>query len=284
MTGLSRSARAGPDADAIAADVLDRDAVIRAVEDSAPDAIVNMLTAIPARLNPKRMSQDFAVTNRLRTEGTESLLHAAKQFGISQIVGQGLAYAYDPDGADLAHEDTPLWQDPPESFGSILDALRQFEAATVDAQGTVLRLGYLHVPGTNYAANGSFIEDVSQGKVPLVGGGTSTFSFTHTLDAAAAAVAALSTDQRGLFNFVDDEPAKMNVWLPHLTQLLDAPEPKRVPKFVALFAVGSWGVAYMTQLRGANNARAKRLLNWQPKFSTWPTGFTSELAGTTGQR
>ena len=116
VTGLARSSGGGQSPNVLAVDVLDRDAVIRAVDESAPDAIVNMLTAIPARINPKRMSQDFAMTNQLRTEGTNNLLHAAKQFGVSQLVSQGLAYAYEPNGEDLANEDTPLWQDPPRSF------------------------------------------------------------------------------------------------------------------------------------------------------------------------
>src|SRR5699024_1201207 len=109
VIGLARTTRGKLGSGAVAVDVLDRDAVIRAVDDSAPDAIVNMLTAIPARINPKRIDRDFAMTNRLRTEGTENLLHAAKLFGVSQIVAQGLAYAYDPHGAGPANEDTPLW-------------------------------------------------------------------------------------------------------------------------------------------------------------------------------
>lgn len=281
VTGLSRSAQSFPDAHAVAADVLDRAAVTQAVEGRRPDAIVNMLTAIPARLNPKRMSQDFAMTNRLRTEGTENLLHAAEQFEVSQIISQGLAYAYDPHGEELANEETPLWRDPPKSFTAILDALKQLEAATIAAQGTVLRLGHLYGPGTSYAADGSFVQDVRQGKIPLVGGGTATFSFTHTRDAAGAVVAALAAGEPGLFNIIDDEPAQMKLWLPYLSDMIGAPEPKRVPKLVARFAVGSWGVAYMTQLRGADNARAKRLLKWQPKFSSWRTGFAAELTQAT---
>lgn len=284
VTGLARSSGGGQSPNVLAVDVLDRDAVIRAVDESAPDAIVNMLTAIPARINPKRMSQDFAMTNQLRTEGTNNLLHAAKQFGVSQLVSQGLAYAYEPNGEDLANEDTPLWQDPPRSFAPVLDALKQLEAVTFDAKGTVLRLGHLYGPGTSYADDGSFVQDVHRRQVPLVGGGTATFSFTHTRDAAAAVVAALATGQPGAFNIVDDEPAQMSEWLPFLSRLIGAAEPKRVPTLLARFAVGDWGVAFMTQLRGADNTRAKQLLKWQPAFSTWRTGFASELADTTERR
>lgn len=278
VIGLARTTRGKLGRGAVAVDVLDRDAVIRAVDDSAPDAIVNMLTAIPARINPKRIDRDFAMTNRLRTEGTENLLHAAKLFGVSQIVAQGLAYAYDPHGAGPANEDTPLWRDPPQPFAPVLDGLKQLEASTLAAQGTVLRLGHLYGPGTSYASDGSFVHDVRRGRVPLVGGGTATFSFTHTRDVAAAVVSALTMGLPGVFNIVEDEPAQMHEWLPFLSRTIGAPDPRRVPTLMARFAVGTWGIAFMTQLRGADNARAKRLLKWQPKVPTWRNGFASELA------
>jgi len=125
VIGLARTTRGKSGPITVAVDVFDRDAVIRAVGDSSPDAIVNMLTAIPARINPKRIDKDFAITNRLRTEGTENLVHAAKMFGVSQIVAQGLAYAYDPHGENPANEDTPLWGDPPKPFIPVLDGLKQ---------------------------------------------------------------------------------------------------------------------------------------------------------------
>ena len=75
--------------------IRDRDAVVAAVRGVAPDAVVNMLTAIPARLNPRQMPAEFALTNRLRTEGTRNLLDAAAQSGVRRIIAQGLACAYE---------------------------------------------------------------------------------------------------------------------------------------------------------------------------------------------
>lgn len=109
--------------------------------------------------------------------------------------------------------------------------------------------------------------------------GTATFSFTHTRDAAAAVVAVLDTGQSGVFNVVDDEPAPMRDWLPYLAREIGAPEPRRVPTFLARWAVGPWGVAFMTRLRGADDSRARRILGWQPAFPSWRTGFAADLAG-----
>jgi nucleoside-diphosphate-sugar epimerase len=262
----------------IVADALDRSAVARAVCDAAPDAVVDMLTAIPAEINPKRLARDFALTNRLRTEGTRNLLDAARKAGVRRVITQGLAYAYDPSGDGAANEDVPFWSSPPKQFAPVLDALRQLEQLTTQAGGLVLRFGHLYGPGTIYAADGSFVRQVRAGKVPIVGKGTATFSFTHAYDAASAVVAALDKEITGALNVVDDEPARTREWLPELARILAAPQPKHVSTALARLAVGGWGVAFMTQLRGADNARARLSLDWRPRYTSWRQGFAAELS------
>lgn len=261
----------------LVADALDGSAVTAAVRQAKPDAIVNMLTAIPARIDPRRMARDFALTNRLRTEGTRHLLEAATAVGAPRIISQGLAYAYDPSGHGPADEDQPLWRSPPAPFVPVLRALTELEQRTRDAGGLVLRLGHLYGPGTIYAADGSFVQQVRARRMPLIGRGAAVYSFTHTYDAATAVLAALDSDATGVLNVVDDDPAPIGTWLPVMADLLAAPPPRRIPPFVARLAAGSWGVAFMTQLRGADNARARRTLTWTPQFHSWRDGFAHEL-------
>jgi|SRR5690625_2698097 len=277
VTGLARSSGSVGGIDMMAVDALDPAAVSSAVERAEPDAIVHLLTAIPGRIDPKRIDEDFAMTNRLRTEGTANLLNAARRSGVGRIVAQGLGYAYDPHGPGLADESVPFWRSPPRTFAPVVAALREMEAAVEESRGTVLRYGHLYGPGSSYAADGSFIQQVRDRQVPVVGGGTATFSFTHSRDAAGAVVAALATPTTGVFNIVDDAPTKMGEWLPELAARLGAPAPRRAPTFLARAAVGGWGVAFMTQLRGADNTRAKRVLNWQPRIPSWRIGFDLEL-------
>ncbi len=78
----------------VTVDVLDRDAVRSAVRDTAPDVIVNLLTAIPRSLDSRHVARDMALTNRLRVEGTTHLVQAADG---ARIISEGLAYAYRPD-------------------------------------------------------------------------------------------------------------------------------------------------------------------------------------------
>ncbi|WP_345473264.1 NAD(P)-dependent oxidoreductase [Actinoallomurus oryzae] len=262
-------------AEPVVADALDRDGLCRAVRQAAPDAVVNMLTAIPAEIDPRHLSRDFAPTGRLRIEGTRNLIEAAPG---ARLISQGLAYGYQP-GEGLADEDAPLWRTgTPRQFVPVLDALAELERLTTQAGGLVLRLGHLYGPGSIYAADGSFVRRVRDGKVPLVGGGNAVFSFTHADDVATAVAAALDKpDVSGVLNIVDDRPAPLREWLPELAAVLGAPEPKKAPAALARLAVGGWGVAFMNRLRGAANTRARLHLDWRPRYASVHEGFPAEL-------
>ncbi|MFE3452792.1 NAD-dependent epimerase/dehydratase family protein [Nonomuraea sp. NPDC059194] len=257
VTAMSRST-GGPD-------MLDRAATVEAVRRAAPDVVVNMLTAIPKTLNPRRIAQDFEPTNRLRTEGTRNLIAAAPD---ARHIAQSVAFAYAP-GEGLADEDAPLWLEAPRQFTPNMRALVDLERMTMEAGGLVLRYGHLTGPGSIYDQDGSTTQAVLAGKMPIVGGGGSVFSFTHAHDAATAVVAALDRNVTGALNVVDDTPMALSDWLPAFARKIGAPAPKRVPAFAARLAVGEFGVAYMTRLRGADNSRARLRLNWRPRHASF---------------
>ncbi|TDC48278.1 NAD(P)-dependent oxidoreductase [Actinomadura sp. KC345] len=275
VTGLART-RGADGGRLVTADALDRGAVTRAVAEAAPDAVVNLLTAIPAAPDPRRLARDFAATNRLRTEGTRNLYAAAEKAGAGRILAEGLAYAYQP-GDGLAGEDAPLWTDrTPKQFAPVLAALVELERLTAGAGGLVLRFGHLYGPGTAFAKDGAFANRIRAGKIPVVGAGNSTLSFTHSDDAATALLAALDKDLAGVLNVVDDTPVTMAEFLPAFARTLGAPAPKRVPAALARLAVGGWGVAYMNGLRGADNTRARLRLDWRPRYPSWTAGLPAD--------
>ncbi|NUT44552.1 MAG: NAD(P)-dependent oxidoreductase [Thermoactinospora sp.] len=243
-------------------DLLDRDGLARAVRQADPDVMIHLATAIPQALNPRRFASDFAMTNRLRTEGMRNLIDAGP--GV-RLIAQGVAFAYEP-GRGLADEDAPLLADPPKSFRQTLGALVELERRTAEVGGLVLRFGHLTGPGTSYDKNGYVTKAVQSGKMPIVGDGGSVFSFTHTHDAATSIVAALDRDVSGVLNVVDDHPLAVREWLPALAARLGARPPMRVPAALARLAVGAFGVHYMTRLRGADNTRARLHLNWRPSY------------------
>jgi nucleoside-diphosphate-sugar epimerase len=263
-------------------DVFDRQAVIDAVVAAKPDAIVHQLTAIPPRLNPRRVRQELALTNRLRTEGTANLLAAGRVAGVERFVAQSIAFVCQPTGEGPLSEDAPLYQDAPRAFAAVIAAVAELERRVTsppDLVGAALRYGFFYGPGTVYAEDGAMVEDVRRRRVPLVGEGAGVFSFVHVDDAAEATVLALERGVRGVYNIVDDEPAPVGEWLPFLAERLGAPPPRRVPVWLARLAAGPYAVYLMHEQRGYSNAKAKEALGWTPRHPSWRDGFAALLAG-----
>jgi nucleoside-diphosphate-sugar epimerase len=277
VIGLSRSADEADAESLIRADLLDPDRLSTAVSSAAPDVVVHLATALPDPIDPRHVDRDMAATNRLRSEGSANLVAAARAAGVERIIAQGYAPAYDPSGPEVCDEDQPLWRDPPRRYAATVAALRELERLVTDAGGLVLRFGHLYGPGTTYAADGATVGQIRKGKLPVVGAGSAVFSFTHAADAGAAIEAAVASDARGVLNVVDDAPAPVREWLPELARLLGAPGPKHVPTWMARLAAGPFGVAFMTQLRGADNRRARERLGFRPEHSSWRDGFAAEL-------
>jgi nucleoside-diphosphate-sugar epimerase len=263
----------------VVADALDPDQVADAVTAARPEVIVHQLTAIGA-LDMRHFDRDFALTNRLRTEGTDHLLSAGQAVGVRRFVAQGVAGygAYARTGGPVKSEEDPLEPTPPREMRETLAAIRHLEQAVLDArwtEGIVLRYGVFYGPGTRLARDGEVAELVRKRKFPLVGDGGGVWSFIHVADAAEATVAAVEHGTRGVYNVVDDDPAPVAEWLPALAQELGAKKPMRVPRFIGRLFAGETGVMMLTEVRGASNAKAKRELGWRPAHPSWRQGFAA---------
>jgi nucleoside-diphosphate-sugar epimerase len=263
---------------AVVTDALEPDQVARAVGRAMPDVIVHQLTAIGS-LNPRHFDRDFALTNRLRTEGTDHLLAAGQAVGVRRFVAQSYgAWPYARTGGPVKSEDDPLDATPAREMRETLAAIRHLEQTVLGArwtEGVVLRYGAFYGPGTSMAPGGEQFELIRKRRFPLVGGGDGVWSFIHIADAAEATVAAVEHGNRGVYNIVDDDPAPVAEWLPALAQQLGAKQPMRVPRFVGRLFAGEAGVVMMTEVRGASNAKAKRELEWRPAHPSWRQGFAA---------
>jgi nucleoside-diphosphate-sugar epimerase len=262
----------------VVADALDPDQVAEAVGRARPDVIVHQLTAIPASLDLRHFDRDFALTGRLRTEGTDHLLSAGQAVGVRRFVAQSYFGLYARTGAAVKSEEDPLDPAPARDMSQVLAAIRHLEEAVLGArwtEGVVLRYGAFYGPGTSMAPGAEQVELVRRRKFPLVGDAGGVWSFIHVADAAEATVAAVEHGSRGVYNVVDDDPATVADWLPALAQELGAKKPMRVPRFIGRLFAGETGVVMMTELRGASNAKAKRELAWRPAHPSWRQGFAA---------
>jgi nucleoside-diphosphate-sugar epimerase len=255
-------------------DALDAEALREAVARAAPEAIVHELTSLPERFNPRKADL-YDATNRIRREGTRNLLEAARSAGTRRFVCQSIAFAYAPGPRpEVKDEEAPLIVDAPPPFAEGMRVIAEMERAVLDAEldGLVLRYGWFYGPGTYYGEGGSMAADVRKRRFPVVGSGAGLFSFIHVDDAADATVAAVGRGAPGLYNVVDDDPAAQRDWLPLYAEAIGAPPPRRVPVWLARLFAGKMAGAVNRQ-PGASNAKAKRELGWQPRWSSWREGF-----------
>jgi 2-alkyl-3-oxoalkanoate reductase len=261
-------------AEPVALDLLDPIAVRDAVLLARPDAIVHQATALSNLRDFKHFDRSFAQTNRLRTEGTDALLAAAREAGVRRFIAQSYASArYERTGGPVKTEDDPLDPDPVPAMRETVAAMRYLDETVVAAGGVALRYG-----GFYGAANDGLVEPVRRRLFPIVGDGRGVSSFIHLDDAATATVLALEHDAAGVYNIVDDDPAPAREWLPVLAQVLGAKPPRRVPRWLARLFAGEAAVMLGTESRGASNAKAKRELGWTPRYPSWREGFVAAYA------
>jgi nucleoside-diphosphate-sugar epimerase len=285
VTGTTRSpAKAGAlralGAEPAIMDGLDAASVLAAVEAARPDAILHEMTALSG-MNPRQKpDRIFATTNRLRIEGTEHLLAAARSVGVERFVAQ--SYAGWPAarfGGPVKSEDDPLDPEPPRGIQETHAAIRRLEQMVLDAGGIVLRYGGFYGPGSGITPHGEQVEMVRKRKFPLVGSGDGVWSFIHTDDAATATLAALERGRPGqIYNVVDDEPAPVREWLPALADAVGAKPPRHVPTWLASRLAGPATVMLMTSSRGASNAKARAELDWVPSHRSWREGFREAVS------
>jgi nucleoside-diphosphate-sugar epimerase len=288
VTGMTRSASKEDlvrslGAKPVIADALDPDQVARVVAEAEPEAIIHQLTAISADMNPRHLDRAFAHTNRLRTEGTDHLLAAARALGAKRFLVQSFAgWPFARIGGPVKTEEDPLDESPPKQARETIAAIRYLERAVSAAdwiEGIALRYGGFYGPGTSISREpgAAQAEMVRKRRFPIVGGGTGVQSFIQIEDAAAATVAALDRGHRGIYNVTDDEPAPVSEWLPVLADALGAKPPRRVPRWLGRLVAGEVGVVMMTEVRGAANVKAKRELGWELRYPSWRLGFREGL-------
>jgi nucleoside-diphosphate-sugar epimerase len=286
VVGLSRTPQKareleGLGAKAAVADPLDREALTSAIRRAEPEVIIHQLTALAGVGNLKKLDEEFALTNRFRTEGTDTLLRAARLVGARRFIAQSFCgWPFAREGGPVKTEEDPLDTNPPASFRQTLAAIRYLEDAVrgaTDVEALALRYGIFYGPGTGIAKDGPIVGLVRKRWVPIVGDGAGIWSFIHIQDVVRATGAAMSRGAPGIYNVVDDEPAAVITWLPFLAGVLGAKPPRRVPAWLGKLAIGDGGVSMMTKIRGGSNAKAKREFGWQPIYPSWRRGFVEGL-------
>jgi nucleoside-diphosphate-sugar epimerase len=275
VVGITRSqATAGrlrsSGAEAVVADVMDRENLLTAVRGVRADAVMHQLTA----LGTTKVREAMQGTNNLRTTGTAHLLAAARAVGAHRFLTQSivLGYGYRDHGPHAITEDDPFAEPAPGPFGRVLAALRSTEEQVFSAdemEGIALRYGAFY--GQDSFTR-MIINLVRKRRLPVPSSGGGYATFIYLEDAAAATVAALEKGRAGqAYNIVDDEPVRWADYLDTLAAELGARRPWRVPTWI-LRPVPYLHTLMTTSMR-VSNAKARRELGWAPTVSTYREGI-----------
>lgn len=259
-------------AEPVVVDGLDREAVIAAVCAAEPEVILHQMTALTDMRSLRKVDRGFAATNELRTRGTDNLLAAAAQAGTRRVVAQSNVAATERSGGPVKTEEDPLAPQPPSPASARSMAAITYVEETVPRaapEGIVLRYGGFYGPG----ASEILLDAVRKRQVPVIGGGTGISSFIEITDAAAATLAAVERGAPGVYNVVDSDPAPVAEWLPYLAEVAGAKPPLRIPAWLGRLLGGEFVVSQMTEWRGSSNEKARKLLDWEPRYASWREGF-----------
>ena len=232
-------------ADIVIADVYDRAAVTAAVREAEPDIVMHQLTDLSAG--------DRAANSAVRETGTRNLVDAALAAGVTRIVAQSIAWAYEG-GDEPAAESTPLDLDADPARLTNVRGVAALERIVREVpESVVLRYGMFYGPDTWYARGGLLADHPPAANADIT-------SFVHVDDAALAAVAALKWPS-GAVNVCDDEPAPAHDWVPEFCRAVEVPAPQRIDGLRQAWA------------RGADNHYAREQLGWTPRYPSWRDGF-----------
>ena len=259
-------------AEPVVVDGLDAAGMGEAVARARPEAIIHEMTALSGPPDFRHFDRWFALTNRLRTEGTGHLLAAARASGVEQFVAQSFTgWTNARTGSWIKTEDDPLEAHPVKAQDETLEAIRFLERAVLEAplEGIVLRYGGLYGPGASEELAGL----LQRRMFPVIGDGAGVMSSTHVDDAAGGTLAALERGRRGIYNIVDDDPTAFREFVPTIAEAIGAPRPFRIPAWLGRLLAGEAAVAMMTVNRGASNAKARQELAWRPIWRSWRDGF-----------
>lgn len=239
-------------ASAFVADVFDQAAVTDVFSQIRPEVVIHQLTALS--------DKDFTENSRIRVEGTRNIVDASHRFGVTRMIAQSIAWAYES-GTDPASEETPLDVHAAIPRQGVIHGVVGLERAVSEIrEHVILRYGLFYGKGTWYTKGGFMAEEIMNGRLAATEGVT---SFVHVEDAANAALQALEWPS-GAVNIVDDEPAKGIEWMPVFAQIIGAPAPDQQS------GRQPWE-------RGASNAKATLEYGWKPIYPTWRAGFAMSL-------
>jgi nucleoside-diphosphate-sugar epimerase len=238
------------------------------------DAIMHLATHIPAA-HKSRRKWSWSQNDRIRGEGTRSLVNAAHVAGVPRVIYPSLTMVYGDGGSEklaAGAEGTRL--QPTWILKSTLTAEHEVERFTeIGGTGVVLRLGNLYGPHTGDPDPA--IATAKRGICVYVGRPEAYQPLLWDEDAASALVAALRAPA-GIYDVVDDEPLTREELADVLAEVVGRPV-RQMPVWFSRGLLRA-GAAHMLRSQRVSNAAYVAATGWHPVVPSGRDGFP-RLAG-----
>lgn len=254
------------------ASLFDAEQLARAATGS--DVVIHAATSIP--LKSRTSPRDFEMNDLIRREGTRQLTTCAARIGAKHYLQQSIVWlARPPDGSSFDESSKPQ---PDAVTLSALDAENiSFEAgAAAGFNVSVLRCGMFY--GPDAAHTRFFAEGLRKRRLPIIGTGDAILAPLHVEDAASAFVAASEAGKSGLWHVLDNQPVSVKEFISYFAERLGAPQPRRVPVWLARLVAGQYSVSFFTLSTRTSNQRFRQDVGWSPRFPSYREGLDQVVA------
>lgn len=271
--GRSPEKRAGLEeqgARAVMVDLYDRDGLSAALHDAGADTVLNLATHMPSTMLQMMLPWSWKENDRVRREGSATLVDAALESGVDRFVQESFAPVYEDHGDGWIDESWPLR---PAAYNrTVLDAERSAERFTErGGAGIVLRFAAFYGPDPVLS---SMLSVVRRGWSPLPGPAGAYWSSVAHEDAAAAVVAALDVPA-GPYNVCDDQPLTRAEFAAVLAMAVGVKVPRLMPSWLA--AVGGSTVELLSRSQRMSNAKLRSAARWAPRRRSARDGIPAAI-------
>ena len=271
VTGLGR----GP-ANGVRADLLDRDALLRAVDGQHFDTVIHAATALR---KPPMRHRDMYATDALRVEGTAHLIEAARATGARRFVSESMVFGYGyGDFGDhvLTEEDAYGPRGTTSELERHVEGMRIKEQLTFEAaglEGIALRFGLFYGPGGTDA----ILPMLRKRQLPLPGDHGRVLPWIELTDAARATAAAVERGRPGqAYNVVDRTPYGFREHVLCVAQEFGVPKPMTVPLWMT--RPMPYVQTILTSRMRVSSTKAERELGWTPRYPSGRDGLAALAA------
>ena len=190
-----------PNVEAALLDIGKREAVLAAVAQHQPDAIVHLASVVTP---PPGMGED--VLHTIDVEGTRSILQAAVEHGVRQLIvtSSGAAYGYYPENAEWIDEHDPLRGHSKFAYAKhkreVEEMLAQARVKRPELRQLILRPGTILGRHVNNQITDMFKKKAVMG----ISGSDSRFVFIWDQDVVSIIIKGLEKGCSGIFNLAGD--------------------------------------------------------------------------------